>query len=154
MPPIFKSCLASILSVVTRSHPGDLDPLEGIKRKVYLIATLSGLPAILMVWLSTGPRGFVARVASPVCAALPGCVSALWSRAISIRTAERTTFWVGVLFAFAHLFYVLYSGSNLLDARITITEVSYTRPTFAKRACWPSGSGSRSPTGFPTPRRL
>lgn len=131
MPRILKSWLASLSSVATSRPPLTLDPLEGIKRKVYLIATLSGLPAILLVWLSTGPRGFVARVAFPLFILLYlACVSALWSRAVSIRTAERATFWAGVLFAFAHLSYVLYSSANLLDARTTITEVSYTTLTF------------------------
>ncbi len=126
-----KSWLASLSSVATRRPPLTLDPLEGIKRKVYLIATLSGLPAILLVWLSTGPRGFVARVAFPLFILLYlACVSALWSRTVSIRTAERATFWAGVLFAFAQLSYVLYSSANLLDARTTITEVSYTTLTF------------------------
>lgn len=78
MPRIFKSWLASLSSVVTRSPRPALDPLEGIKRKAYLIATLSGLPAILLVWLSTGPRGFVARVAFPLFILLYlACVSAL-----------------------------------------------------------------------------
>ncbi|MBA2534689.1 MAG: GGDEF domain-containing protein [Rubrobacter sp.] len=131
MPRILKSWLASLSSVATRRPPLTLDPLEGIKRKVYLIATLSGLPAILLVWLSTGPRGFVARVAFPLFILLYlACVSALWSRTVSIRTAERATFWAGVLFAFAQLSYVLYSSANLLDARTTITEVSYTTLTF------------------------
>jgi diguanylate cyclase (GGDEF)-like protein len=131
VPRIFKSWLASLSSVVTRSPPPAQDPLEGIKRKAYLIATLSGLPAILLVWLSAGPTGFVARVAFPLFILLYlACVSALWSRAISIRTVERATFWAGVLFAFAQLFYVLYSSANLLDARTTITEVSYTTLTF------------------------
>lgn len=43
-----KSWLASLSSVATRRPPLTLDPLEGIKRKAYLIATLSGPPTEAM----------------------------------------------------------------------------------------------------------
>lgn len=106
------------------------DPLEGIKRRVFLVATVSGLPALLLVWLSTGPEGFVARVAFPLFILFYlACVSALWSRAVPIRVAERATFWAGALFALVHLAFTLYSSDDLLGARTTITEVSYTTLT-------------------------
>ena len=121
----------SLLSaVVARGSSVLTDPLDGVKRRAYLIATLSGLPAVLLVWISMGPDGLVANtIFSLFVLFYLACVLALWTRAVSIRLAERTMFFGVVLFTFVHLSYVLYASVNLADVRTTITEVTYTTLT-------------------------
>ena len=121
---------ALLSTVVSRGSSVHTDPLDGVKRRAYLIATLSGLPAVLLVWLSMGPDGIVANtIFSLFVLFYLACVLALWTRAFSIRLAERTMFLGVVLFTFVHLAYVLYATGSLAGARITITEVSYTTLT-------------------------
>ena len=96
------------------------DPLDGVKRRAYLIATLSGLPAVFLVWISMGPDGLVANtIFSLFVLFYLACVLALWTRAVSIRLAERTMFFGVVLFTFVHLSYVLYASVDLADVRTT-----------------------------------
>ena len=52
---------ALLSTVVARGSSVLTDPLDGVKRRAYLIATLSGLPAVLLVWISMGPDGLVAN---------------------------------------------------------------------------------------------
>ena len=52
---------ALLSTVVARGTSLRKDPLDGVKRRAYLIATLSGLPAVLLVWPSMGSEGFVAN---------------------------------------------------------------------------------------------
>src|SRR5215213_7747778 len=106
------------------------DPLERVKRRTYLIATLAGLPAILLVWISMGPEGFVANIAFLLFVLFYlACVLAIGSRVVSIGLAERVMFLGVVLFALAHLFYVLYTNGSLASSRTTISEVTYTTLT-------------------------
>jgi hypothetical protein len=106
------------------------DPLDGVKRRAYLIATLSGLPAVFLVWISMGPDGLVANtIFSLFVLFYLAYVLALWTRAVSIRLAERTMFFGVVLFTFVHLSYVLYASVDLADVRTTITEITYTTLT-------------------------
>jgi diguanylate cyclase (GGDEF)-like protein len=77
-----------------------------------------------------GPEGFVADIAFSLFVVFYlVCVWALWSRVVSIRLAERVMFLGVVLFALAHLSYVLYANGSLADSRTIITEVSYTTLT-------------------------
>jgi hypothetical protein len=46
---------ALLSAVVARGSSVRTDPLDGVKRRAYLIATLSGLPAVLLVWISIAP---------------------------------------------------------------------------------------------------
>jgi hypothetical protein len=113
---------ALLSTVVARGFSVRTDPLDGVKRRAYLIATLSGLPAVLLVWISVGPDGFVANtIFSLFVLFYLACVLALWSRGVSIRLAERTMFLGVVLSTFVHLSYVLFANVSLADARTTIT---------------------------------
>jgi hypothetical protein len=113
---------ALLSTVVARGFSVRTDPLDGAKRRAYLIATLSGLPAVLLVWISVGPDGFVANtIFSLFVLFYLACVLALWSRGVSIRLAERTMFLGVVLSTFVHLSYVLFANVSLADARTTIT---------------------------------
>ena len=121
---------ALLSTAVARRSAVRTDTLDGVKRRAYLIATLSGLPAVLMVWLSMGPDGMVANtVFSLFVLFYLACVLALWTRAVSIRLAERTMFLGVVLFTFVHLAYVLYTNVSLAAARTIITEVTFTTLT-------------------------
>ncbi|MDQ3863910.1 MAG: GGDEF domain-containing protein [Actinomycetota bacterium] len=121
---------AHLRVVFTRRRSVRKDPLEGVKRRTYLIATLCGLPALVLVWISMGTEGFVANmIFSLFMLFYLACVLALWSRVVSIRLAERAMFLGVVAFVFAHLSYVLYTYGSLDEARTTITEVSYTTLT-------------------------
>src|SRR5215203_4383226 len=144
---------ALLSAVVARGSSVHTDPLDGVKRRAYLIATLSGLPAVLLVWISMGPDGLVANtIFSLFVLFYLACVLALWSRAVSIRLAERTMFFGVVLFIFVHLSYVLYATGRLTDVRTTITEVTYTTLTVLYMVAYlifdsrtgPCGSLSRS----------
>jgi diguanylate cyclase len=116
--------------VVARGSSVLTDPLDGVKRRAYLIATLSGLPAVFLVWISMGPDGLVANtIFSLFVLFYLAYVLALWTRAVSIRLAERTMFFGVVLFTFVHLSYVLYASVDLADVRTTITEITYTTLT-------------------------
>jgi len=106
------------------------DPLDRVKRRTYLIATLAGLPAVLLVWISMGPEGLTANLAFSLFVLFyVACILAIWSRVVSIRLAERVMFLGVVLFALAHLSYVLYANGSLADSRTIITEVTYTTLT-------------------------
>jgi diguanylate cyclase (GGDEF)-like protein len=121
---------ALLSTVVDRGSSARTDNLDEVKRRAYLIATLSGLPAVLLVWLSMGPDGMVANtIFSLFVLFYLACVLALWTRAVSIRLAERTMFLGVVLFTFVHLAYVLYTNVSLAAARTTITEVTFTTLT-------------------------
>jgi diguanylate cyclase (GGDEF)-like protein len=121
---------ALLSTMVARESSVRTDPLDGVKRRAYLIATLSGLPAVLLVWISMGPEGVVANIAFSLFVLFYlACVLAIWSRVVSIRLAERMMFLGVVLFALAHLSYVLYTNGSLADSRTIITEVSYTTLT-------------------------
>ena|SRR5215212_1191541 len=114
----------------TREPSVPADPLERVKRRTYLTATLAGLPAIVLVWVSMRPEGLVGNVAFAVFVLFYlACVLALWSRVASIQLVERVMFFGVVLFAFVHLPYVLYANDTLAGARTTITEVSFTTLT-------------------------
>jgi len=131
MPTIIERWRDDLFTVAIRKPSVvPTDPLERVKRKTYLIATLAGLPAVLLVWVSMGPEGLVANIAfSQFVLFYVACVLALYSRVVSIRLAERVMFLGVVLFAFAHLSYVLYANGSLADSRTTITEVTYTTLT-------------------------
>jgi diguanylate cyclase (GGDEF)-like protein len=121
---------AKLSKVFARGSSVNTDPLEGIKRKTYLIATLAGLPALVLVWISMGPEGLIGHmIFSLFILFYLACILALWSRVVSIRLAERVMFLGVGLFLFVHLSYVLYANASLADARTTITEVSYTTLT-------------------------
>src|SRR5215210_9057918 len=121
---------AYLSTVFARGPSVQTDPLERVKRRTYLIATLSGLPAVLLVWISMGPEGLLGNMTfSLFILFYLACVVALWSRVVTIRLAERVMFLGVVLFTFVHLSYVLYTNGTLADARTTITEVSYTTLT-------------------------
>jgi len=131
MPTIIERWRDDLFTVAIRKPSVvPTDPLERVKRKTYLIATLAGLPAVLLVWVSMGPEGLVANIAfSQFVLFYVACVLALYSRVVSIRLAERVMYLGVVLFAFAHLSYVLYANGSLADSRTTITEVTYTTLT-------------------------
>lgn len=77
-----------------------------------------------------GPDGLVANtIFSLFVLFYLACVLAPWTRAVSIRLAERTMFFGVVLFTFVHLSYVLYASVDLADVRTTITEITYTTLT-------------------------
>src|SRR5215212_3638280 len=121
---------AHLSTVFARGPSVQTDPLERVKRRTYLKATLSGLPAVLLVWISMGPEGLLGNmIFSMFILFYLACVVALWSRVVTIRLAERVMFLGVVLFTFVHLSYVLYANGTLADARTTITEVSYTTLT-------------------------
>jgi hypothetical protein len=121
---------ADLFTAVIRKPSVHPDPLERVKRRTYLIATLAGLPAVLLVWISMGPEGLVANLAVSLFVVFYlACVLAIWSRVVSIRLAERVMFLGVVLFALVHLSYVLYANGSLADSRTIITEVSYTTLT-------------------------
>jgi diguanylate cyclase len=121
---------ADLFTAVIRKPSVHTDPLERVKRRTYLIATLAGLPAVLLVWISMGPEGLVANLAFSLFVVFYlACVLAIWSRVVSIRLAERVMFLGVVLFALVHLSYVLYANGSLADSRTIITEVSYTTLT-------------------------
>ncbi len=121
---------AHLPTMVVRGPSAPVDPLERVKRRTYLTATMAGLPAIVLVWISMRPEGLVGNMAFSVFMLFYlACVLALWSRVVSIRLAERVMFFGVVLFAFVHLSYVLYANDTLAGARTTITEVSYTTLT-------------------------
>ena len=130
MPTIVGRWRSRLSTVVVRERSVHTNPPERVKRRTYLIATLAGLPAVLLVWISMGPKGLVANLAFSLFALFYlTCVLALWSRVVSIRLAERVMFLGVVLFTFAHLSYVLYANGSLADSRTIITEVSYTTLT-------------------------
>jgi hypothetical protein len=52
---------ALLSTVVARGSSARTDPLEQVRRRAYLTATLAGLPAVLLVWISMGPDGIVAN---------------------------------------------------------------------------------------------
>jgi diguanylate cyclase (GGDEF)-like protein len=121
---------AHLSTVFARGSSVNTDPLDGVKRKTYLIATLFGLPALVLVWISMGPEGLIGHmIFSLFILFYLACILALWSRVVPIRLAERMMFFGVVLFVFVHLTYVLYTNASLADARTTITEVSYTTLT-------------------------
>ncbi len=101
------------------------DPLEAVKRKVYLAAIVLGLPAVLLLWANSSPATPSFRPAFALfilfCLA---CAWAFWRQTIPIRLVERVTFAGGAGFALAQLAYALYASDDLA-ARTTITEVSY-----------------------------
>jgi hypothetical protein len=104
MPTIIDRWRARPSALVVRERSVHTDPLERVKRRTCLIATFAGLPAVLLVWLSMGPVGFVANIAFSLFVVFyMACVLALWSRVVSTRLAERAMFLGVVLFAFAHL---------------------------------------------------
>jgi len=117
-------------TVAIRKPSVHTDPLDRVKRRTYLIATLAGLPAVLLVWISMGPEGLTANLAFSLFVLFyVACILAIWSRVVSIRLAERVMFLGVVLFALAHLSYVLYANGSLADSRTIITEVTYTTLT-------------------------
>lgn len=121
---------ADLSTGVIRKPSVQTDPLERVKRRTYLKATLAGLPAVLLVWISMGPVGLVANIAFSLFVVFYlACVLALWSRVVSIQLAERVMFLGVVLFAFVHLSYVLYANGSLADSHTIITEVTYTTLT-------------------------
>jgi hypothetical protein len=61
MPTIIARGRALLSTLVARESSVRTDPLDGVKRRAYLIATLSGPPAVLLVWISMDPDGFVAN---------------------------------------------------------------------------------------------
>ncbi len=64
------------------------DPLEAVKRRVYLAAIAFSLPAILLLWVAAFDS--VVRIVFPLFALFYiTCAWAIWSRAIPIRLAER-----------------------------------------------------------------
>ena len=68
------------------------DPLEAVKRKVYLAAIVFGLPAVLLLWVAFEPADSVARVVVLLFALLClAAVWALWSRPVSVRLVERAS---------------------------------------------------------------
>ena len=130
MPTIIERWRNDLFPAAIRKPSVPTDPLERVKRKTYLIATLAGLPAVLLVWVSMRPEGLVANIAFSLFVLFyVACVLALYSRVVSIRLAERVMFLGVVLFAFAHLSYVLYANGSLADSRTIITEVTYTTLT-------------------------
>jgi len=130
MPTIVDRLRADLSTGVIRKPSVNTDPLERVKRRTYLIATLAGLPAVLLVWISMGTEGLVANLAFLLFVLFYlACVLAIWSRVVSIRLAERVMFLGVVLFALAHLSYVLYANGSLADSRTIITEVTYTTMT-------------------------
>ena len=130
LPTIVDRGRADLSTGAIRNPSVNTDPLERVKRRTYLIATLAGLPAVLLVWLSMGPEGFVANIAFLLFVLFYlACVLAIGSRVVSIGLAERVMFLGVVLFSLAHLFYVLYTNGSLASSRTTISEVTYTTLT-------------------------
>jgi hypothetical protein len=64
MPTNIARGRALLSTLIARESSVRTDPLDGVKRRAYLIATLSGLHAVLLVWISMGPDGFVANTIS------------------------------------------------------------------------------------------
>jgi hypothetical protein len=61
LPTIIAQWQALLSTLVARESSVRTDPLDRVKRRAYLIATLSDLPAVLSVWIFMGPDGFVAN---------------------------------------------------------------------------------------------
>lgn len=102
------------------------DPLEAVKRKVYLSAIVLGLPALLLLWAnsSTANPSFRPAFALFILFCLAGAW-AFWRQTIPIWLVERVMFAGAAGFALAQLAYALYASDDLAAARTTITEVSY-----------------------------
>ena len=102
------------------------DPLEAVKRKVYVAALTLGLPAILLLWFTYGPTSSFHFLVFPLFALFClACAWALWSWIVPIRLVERATFAGAAAFSLVLLAYLLYSSGDLAVARTTITETSY-----------------------------
>ncbi len=101
------------------------DPLESVKRKVYLAAIGLGLPAVLLLWANSGPTGSSFRLAFALFAlCCLVCGLALWRETVPIQLVERVMFAGAAGFALAQLAYALYTSDDLYAARTNVTEVS------------------------------
>ena len=102
------------------------DPLEAVKRKVYVAALTLGIPAILLLWFTYGPTSSFYFVVFPLFALFClACAWALWSWIVPIRLVERATFAGAAACSLVQLAYLLYPSGDLAGARTTITETSY-----------------------------
>lgn len=102
------------------------DPLEAVKRRVYLVALLVGVPGILLTWLVRGSENPFVGLAHPAlglfCLA---CAWGLWTRRFSTGVIERLTFGVVAVYALTKLIYELYANDVLDEARYELTAGVY-----------------------------
>lgn len=94
------------------------DPLEAVKRKVYLASLAISAPSLPLLWLALRNEDpFIYFVFPPMalfCAAVAGI---LWLGKAPVRLIERITFAAVSLFAFLHLIHGLSNSSGITELR-------------------------------------
>jgi len=108
-----------------RAPPGH-DPLEDIKRRVYLASLVVGLPPIPLLWATARPGELFLRVGLPVLAAFClWCMWALWSRRVPLWRLERAVFAAISAFVLGQLAFRIFAGTGWNMDQASLTETTY-----------------------------
>jgi len=94
------------------------DPLEAVKRKVYLASLAISAPSLPLLWLAlrdTDP--FIHFVLPPMALFCAVVAAALWLDIAPVRLIERVTFAAVSVFAFLHLIHGLSTTSSITELR-------------------------------------
>lgn len=94
------------------------DPLEAVKRKVYLESLAISAPSLPLLWLALRSEDpFINFVFPPMALFCAAIAFMLWRNIASVRMIERVTFAAVSLFAFLHLIHSLSTTSGLAGLR-------------------------------------
>ncbi|QYJ14300.1 hypothetical protein Rxycam_00096 [Rubrobacter xylanophilus DSM 9941] len=102
------------------------DPLEDIKRRVYLASLIVGFPPMPLLWVSARPEELFLHVGLPVLMAFClWCIWALWSRRIPLGKLERIVFVALSTFVLGQLAFRLSIGAGWEAEQASLTETTY-----------------------------
>ncbi|MCA3747948.1 MAG: GGDEF domain-containing protein [Rubrobacter sp.] len=106
--------------------PTDRDPLEDIKRRVYLASLITGIPPIPLLWATARPEELFMRFGLPVLMGLClWCMWALWSRRVPLWKLERIVFASVSAFVLGQLAFRLSAASGWEMDQASLTETTY-----------------------------
>ncbi|BBL78514.1 hypothetical protein RxyAA322_03680 [Rubrobacter xylanophilus] len=111
----------------TGEHPPSRrDPLEDIKRRVYLASLIVGFPPMPLLWATARPEELFLRVGLPVLmASCLWCMWALWSRRVPLGKLERLVFAALSIFVLGQLAFRLSIGVGWEVEQTSLTETTY-----------------------------
>ncbi len=96
------------------------DPLESVKRKVYLASLAISAPSLPLIWLALRNEDpFINFVFPPMALLCTAIAAVLWLDVAPVRKIERVTFTAVSVFAFLHLIHGLSTSDNLAELRTT-----------------------------------
>ncbi|MGH3089094.1 MAG: GGDEF domain-containing protein [Rubrobacteraceae bacterium] len=94
------------------------DPLERVKRRVYLASLVISAPSLPLLWLTLGDEDpFVYFVFPPMALFCVWCAVSLWRNRMPIHKIERLTFVAVSTFAFLHLIHSPLKAGDLSELR-------------------------------------